>query len=179
MEDCNVLYHPSFSLSYAWCYVYRIKCEMNETVMPNLSFWKRYDLGHRNVSLDDNTKGQGWRLRNGNAFTCSIPVSHICPGCFPSSLPVHAGIVTLNRVGKSQRWVDYRLAVRVRLNSDEPCCALVSVKHHLITGCVFIIIIIVIIIISLLPSLKSETMGSLKRLLLNWSSLASAASAGS
>ncbi len=60
--------------------------------------------------------------------------------------------------------MDYRSAARVQLNSDEPCGALVSVKHHLITGCVFIIIIIiiVIIIISLHPSLKSETMGPLK-----------------
>lgn len=98
----------------------------------------------------------------------------IRPGRFPSSFPVHAGIVTLNRVSESRRWMDYRSAARVRLNSDEPCCALVSVKHHLITGCVFIIIVVVIIIIiiSLHPSLKSETMGSPKRLLLNWSSLA-------
>lgn len=100
-----------------------------------------------------------------------------------SSFPVNAGIVTPNRVSESQRWMDYRLTVRVQLNSDDPCCALVSVKHHLITGCVFIIIIIIvviiIIIISLHPSLKSETMGSPKRLLLNWSSLAFAASAPS
>lgn len=66
------------------------------------------------------------------------------------------------RVQLDGSWMDYRSPARVQLNSDEPCCALVSVKHHLITGCVFIIIIVVviIIIISLLPSLKSETMAS-------------------
>lgn len=106
----------------------------------------------------------------------------ICPRCVPASLPVHAGIAALHRINNSRKWTDYRSAACVQLNSDEPCCALVSVKHHLITGCVFIIIIIVviiIIIISLLPSLKSETMGTPKRLLLSWSSLASAASARS
>ncbi len=98
-----------------------------------------------------------------------------------SFLPMHAGKVTPDRVSEPQRWVDYRLAARVQLNSDEPCGALVSVKHHLITGCVFIIIIIITItiIIGLHPSLKSETMGSPKRLLLSWSSLAFAASARS
>lgn len=86
-----------------------------------------------------------------------------------------------NMANPSPRWTDNRSAARVRLNSDEPRCALMSVKHHLITGCVFIIIVVVIIIIiiGLHPSLKSETMGSPKRLLLNGSSPASAARARS
>lgn len=72
-----------------------------------------------------------------------------------------AGRVTRNTTSSSGEWMDYRSPACVQRKSDEPCCALVSIKHHLITGCVFIIIIfIIIIIISLLPSLKSETMGS-------------------
>lgn len=110
--------------------------------------------------------------------TCCIPV---LAWCFPAFFSSASWNSDPNRINESRRWTDYRSAARVQLNSDEPCCALVSVKHHLITGCVFIIIIniIIIIIISLLPSLKSETMGTPKRLLLNWSSLAFAASARS
>lgn len=70
-------------------------------------------------------------------------------------------VKTHKRRIKSRGWMDYRSFVCVQLTPDEPRCALVSIKHHLITGCVFIIIIvIIIIIINRLPSLKSETMDS-------------------
>lgn len=124
----------------------------------------------RLTKVKDGGEGMGFSM---NAFTCyPYGCLDICPGRFPSFEWPKTG-----KASPHDGWIIDRLPV---CHSDEPCRVPVSVKHHLITGCVFIIIIVVIIIIiiSLHPSLKAETMGSLKRLLLNWSSVAFAASVG-